>query len=84
MKYYKLIMDRHLISVGTGMGETEITESEYTEILAIIQSRPIPPEGYGYRLKTDLTWELCELPPVPDEVEPEYTETDIPIEGEEK
>ncbi len=50
-----------------------ITEAEYNEILSVIRQRPTPPEGFDYRLKEDLTWELCELPPVPPE-EPSYEE----------
>lgn len=42
-----------------------ITESEYNEIMAIIQNRPTA-EGKGYRLKADLTWEEYDLPPEPE------------------
>lgn len=54
-----------MCAIGTGSGGAEITEDEYNEILSVIRSRPTPPEGYGYRLKTDLTWEQYELPPAP-------------------
>lgn len=64
MRYYKNIDSGYLISVGTGNGGTEITESEYSEILATIRNKPTPRDGYGYRLKTDLTWEEYEMPPV--------------------
>lgn len=40
-----------------------VTEAEYNEILAMIQNRPSA-EGKGYRLKSDLTWEEYDLPPV--------------------
>lgn len=43
---------------------TEITESEYNAILDIIRNKPTAREGYNYRLKTDLTWEEYELPPI--------------------
>lgn len=66
MRYYKSVDFDHLISIGTGLGGTEITESEYNNILSIIRSRPTPPAGYGYRLKADLTWEQYELPPEPE------------------
>ena len=46
----------HIIAIGTGYGGTEITETEYNEIMAIIQNHPTA-EGKGYRLKADLTWE---------------------------
>lgn len=50
------------MAIGTGNGGEEITESEYTSILEIIHNRPVAPDGYGYRLTSDLKWELYELP----------------------
>lgn len=55
----------HIIAIGTGYGGTEITETEYNEIMAIIQNHPTA-EGKGYRLKADLTWEEYDLPPEPE------------------
>lgn len=66
MRYYKSVDFDHLISIGTGPGGTEITESEYNNILSVIRSRPTPPAGFDYRLKADLTWEQYELPPDPE------------------
>ena len=66
MRHYKSVDFDYLISIGTGPGGTEITESEYNNILSVIRSRPTPPAGYGYRLKSDLTWEQYELPPDPE------------------
>ena len=71
MRYYRLTGSDYLMAIGTGLGGTEITESEYNNILSIIRSRPTPPAGYAYRLKADLTWEQYELPP-----EPEPSDTD--------
>ena len=71
MRYYKLTGSDYLMAIGTGLGGTEITESEYNNILSIIRSRPTPPAGFDYRLKADLTWEQYELPP-----EPEPSDTD--------
>lgn len=69
MKYYKQLSDGYILGIGTDSGGTEITEEEYNTILATIQSRPTPPEGKGYRLKANLTWEEYDLPePEPDEV----------------
>ena len=65
MKYYKQLSDNYIISVGTGSGETEITETEYNSILSVIQSRPTS-ETQGYRLRADLTWEAYDLPPEPE------------------
>lgn len=65
MRYYKQIQDNFILAIGTGAGNTEITEAEYNEIMAVIRSCPTA-EGKGYRLKTDLTWEEYDLPPEPE------------------
>lgn len=65
IRYYKQITDNYLTAIGTGPGNTEITESEYNQILSIIQNRP-QAEGKGYKLKADLTWEEYDLPPEPE------------------
>ena len=62
MRYYKIIDGEYLKAIGTGRGGIEITESEYNEILAVIRNRPASEPGYGYRLKTDLTYERYEMP----------------------
>ena len=73
---YKVIIDGYLVSVGTGSGGTEITESEYNDLLSIIHNRPTPQSGYDYKLKADtLEWELVELPPI-DDTDEEATESD--------
>lgn len=66
MRYYKQISQGYLLSIGTGPGGTEITETEYNSILSAIQSRPTS-ETQGYRLRTDLTWDAYDLLP---ELEP--------------
>lgn len=58
MRYYKLENGDYLLSVGTGNGGEEITETEYDNIMDTIRSSPTATEGYGYHLKSDLTWEL--------------------------
>lgn len=63
MRYNKQIDNGYILTIGTGYGNTEITAEEYAELLAMIQSRPTPREGYDYRLREDLTWEEYELPP---------------------
>lgn len=75
MRYYKSIENDYLLSIGTGSGHEEITPEEYAQILGIIRARPTAEDGYEYRLKADLTWELYELPPV-EEVEQEATMED--------
>ena len=67
MRYYKITEDGYLTAIGTGNGGNEITEEEYNSLLEHIRNCPTAEEGYGYRLKEDLTWELYELPIVPEE-----------------
>lgn len=64
MRYYKQINENYIDSIGTGNGGVEITESEYNEILSIIQDKPPRTENTDYRLKTDLTWEEYEVEPL--------------------
>ena len=71
MRYYKEINDGYISAIGTGNGFTEITEAEYDEIVEILHNQPTPPDGYDYRLKENLEWELYELPPEP---EPELSD----------
>lgn len=58
------IIDDIIIAVGNGdfSGGAEITEERYSEIIKALSFTPTAPDGYGYRLKADLTWELYELP----------------------
>lgn len=53
----------------------EKSDSNYEDVLKAINTRPTAPDGYGYRLREDLTWELYELPVV-EEVE-QYTEEQL-------
>lgn len=37
-------------------------DKEYQEAIKVMDSRPVPPSGYDYRLKADtLEWELYEI-----------------------
>ena len=69
MRYYKIIEDGYVLSIGTGSGGSEITKEEYDDIISVIRSAPTAESGYQYRLKADLTWELVELPPVSEDEE---------------
>lgn len=60
MKYFILVKDGHIDAIGTG-GGTEITKEKYAQIMEIIRNKPHK-DGYGYRLREDLTWEEYELP----------------------
>ena len=66
MRYYIQKDEDYIYGIGTGESGEEITETEYNELLTIIRNRPVR-EGYGYKLKTDLTWEEYVLPPQPDD-----------------
>ena len=70
MRFYKNVETPFVVSIGKGMGYTEITESEYSNMLSVINAKPVAPDGCGYKLRADtLTWELYELPPVPEDDE---------------
>lgn len=82
MRFYKQIDGDYILAIGTGNGNTEITESEYNEILTVIQNKPQATATTDYKLKTDLTWEAYEVEPVP-ELEPEPQEVlDILLGGD--
>ena len=74
-RYYKQTDSMYILTVGVGAGGIEISADEYSEILSIIQNRPIA-EGKGYRLKADLTWEEYDLPPVPEPSDDDEISTD--------
>ena len=83
MRYYKIIEDGYVLSIGTGSGGSEITKEEYEDIISVIRSAPTAESGYQYRLKADLTWELVELPPVSEDEEISADEAlDIILGGE--
>jgi hypothetical protein len=75
MKYFKSTEDGYVALIGTDIGGEEISREEYETILSIIHNRPAADPGYTYKLRTDLTWELCEVPPIPEE-DLEATEED--------
>lgn len=61
MYYYKR-GSTYMASYSEVPGADAITQAEYERVKAIVDQRPAPPDGYGYRLTTDLTWELYKLP----------------------
>ena len=73
--YQKNTENGYIVSIVKGVTDGNITEEEYNAILSVIHNKPAPPEGYDYRLKENLTWELYELPIVQPEDE-EATEDD--------
>lgn len=69
MYYYKK-GSTYMASKSEVSGADVISKEEYERIKAIVNQRPMPPDGYGYRLTADLSWELYELPK---EADPELT-----------
>lgn len=76
MRYYKILQDGYILSIGKGAGGEDLTESEYTQILDSICNKPTAPDGYGYSLKSDLTWEQLELPVTPKDTDPDLTDAE--------
>lgn len=74
-QYFKIVEEGYISLVGTGSSDNAITRAEYETILSVIHNRPAAQPGYTYKLRTDLTWELREAPPAPEE-DPEATEED--------
>ena len=66
MRHYKEIKNNYIFGIGTGNGNTEITESEYNNIMNVILNKPQETQTIGYHLKTDLTWEQYEKEPEPE------------------
>lgn len=75
MKYCIMTENGYIDFIGTDTGGVEISREEYETILRVIDNRPEAETGYTYKLRTDLTWELCEVPPMPEE-DLEATEED--------
>ena len=66
MRYYKIIENEYIKGIGQGYDGIEIEINEYNEIMEIIQNKP-QSNTYGYKLKSDYTWEKYELPPKEEE-----------------
>ena len=53
----KIVKDGIIIALSALYG-ADISDEEYREIYNVIQSKPSAPEGFEYRLKDTLEWEL--------------------------
>ena len=62
MRYYKITESGYVVEVGIGFDGVEISKTEYDKLFSAIIAPPQAKEGYGYRLREDLTWEMYELP----------------------
>lgn len=63
MTYFKTTENGYILSISTGLGQQEISRSQYDRLMACLMARPTAPAGKGYRLREDLTWEAYDLPP---------------------
>ena len=63
MFYRKNIEDGYIhgVAVGVDAENANCTEEEYLQIKQIIENTPTSPDGFYYRLKENLEWELCEI-----------------------
>lgn len=62
--FYRInIEDGYIHGVVEGVSEahSNCTEEEYRKVKAILENAPIAPDGFYYRLKENLEWELCEF-----------------------
>ena len=75
MKYCIMTENGYIDFIGTDTGGEEISREEYETILEVIENRPEAETGYTYKLRTDLTWELHEVPPMSED-DAEATEED--------
>ena len=76
MRYYKILKDGYILSIGKGSGGEDLTESEYTQILDSIRNKPTAPDGYEYLLKSDLTWECLKLTATTEDTDPDLTDAE--------
>lgn len=49
--------------VGVSIQDNSADTEEYNRIMEIINTKPIAPEGYTYKLKDTIEWELCKAEP---------------------
>ena len=67
MMYRVYINNDYIISIAHGVTDGSIDENAYLFLKNVIKNKPVPQEGYDYRLKSNLMWEQYKLPPVIDE-----------------
>ena len=74
--YFKHIENGYITMFGQGKGAVTITKEEYDVLKETVRNRPTAPDGFDYRLREDLTWELYELPVAEVDPDPEITDTE--------
>lgn len=61
----KNIIDGYIVSFQ----QEGNNDADYKEAIKVMATRPVPPQGFDYRLKADdLAWELYEIPKAESEV----------------
>ena len=70
--------DGYIVGVvaGVSTANSNATEAEYRTVKAMLLNPPPAPDGYYYRLREDLEWELFQLPEMP-EIPEEATENAV-------
>ena len=61
MEYKKVIRNSYILGVGMVPCGGNISKETYDKITDMINNMPTPPEGFGYKLKENLEWELVKL-----------------------
>lgn len=74
--YYRINIEDgyiHGVVMGVNAENANCTEEEYMSIKGMLENAPTAQDGFYYKLKENLEWELCELPTIEGE---EATEAD--------
>ena len=61
MEYKIVKKDGNILGVGEVPHGGNISKEEYDKVTKIINQMPKAPDGFYYRLKENLEWELCEM-----------------------
>ena len=56
--------DGYIVGVvaGVSAAKSNCTEAEYLAVREMLLHPPDAPDGHYYRLREDLSWELCQMP----------------------
>lgn len=59
----------YIVSIVAGVSakNSNATETEYMAVRELLLHPPTAPDGFGYRLREDLKWELCAMPEITEE-----------------
>ena len=56
------------VVAGVSAGNSNCNEAEYMMVRDVLRHRPEAPDGYYFRLRNDLEWELCRVPEISGEI----------------